>query len=380
MARLVLGTDINNTGTSSTVVEKLVPMPTSYCIQKAKSNIGKIINGNAFFDFGDATDVGDFALCRSYYLNENISGTVDLSNLTDISGESACEEMFAAEAQQDWDDWDSDPYSIDSQITHVDFSGLQKIKSKKACKYMFYKCLNLESVDFSSLTTLYGDKACYFMFSGCTGLTGKIDLSSLTHVEDEAICDYMFYECTGITSVDMSGLQTVGNVETTYYEGGRNFEEMFAGCTSLVSADLSGLTHILNGQQNMMRMFSGCTNLTTVNLSNLVSLRGMQHFSYFIENTNVETLSFDSLNDLGYSIGMSCVGANATNLKHIYFPALTTNSFNGKKDHFGTAVQKVTGCTIHFPSNLQSIIPTMSGYPNFGGTSTIILYDLPATE
>lgn len=45
MAKLVLGTDINNTGTSSVVIEKPVPMP--YSIQKAVDSNGKLVTGSA---------------------------------------------------------------------------------------------------------------------------------------------------------------------------------------------------------------------------------------------------------------------------------------------------------------------------------------------
>jgi hypothetical protein len=38
--------------------------------------------------------------------------------------------------------------------------------------------------------------------------------------------------------------------------------------------------------------------------------------------------------------------------------------------------------TIHFPSNLQTKISTLSGYPNFGGTNgyVTLAFDLPATS
>jgi hypothetical protein len=38
--------------------------------------------------------------------------------------------------------------------------------------------------------------------------------------------------------------------------------------------------------------------------------------------------------------------------------------------------------TLHFPSNLESTIQGLSGYPTFGGTSgyVVLAYDLPATS
>jgi hypothetical protein len=41
----------------------------------------------------------------------------------------------------------------------------------------------------------------------------------------------------------------------------------------------------------------------------------------------------------------------------------------------------VTGCTVHFPSNLQAVIGSWADVTAaFGGTNTTILYDLPQTE
>ena len=40
----------------------------------------------------------------------------------------------------------------------------------------------------------------------------------------------------------------------------------------------------------------------------------------------------------------------------------------------------VTGCTVHFPSNLKSLMMYWSDVTRgFGGTNTIVLFDLPAT-
>jgi len=44
----------------------------------------------------------------------------------------------------------------------------------------------------------------------------------------------------------------------------------------------------------------------------------------------------------------------------------------------------LSGCsnvTVHFPSNLQSVIGSWYDVQNgFGGTNTTVLFDLPATE
>ena len=71
---------------------------------------------------------------------------------------------------------------------------------------------------------------------------------------------------------------------------------------------------------------------------------------------------------------------SCTGLTNISFPALTSTGFGSYTNQFNDMLQGVTGCTVHFPSNLQSVIGSWSGVTNgFGGTNTTVLFDLPAT-
>ena len=73
------------------------------------------------------------------------------------------------------------------------------------------------------------------------------------------------------------------------------------------------------------------------------------------------------------------------NLTSISFPALTSASFGNNKNQFAKMMQS-TGSTvthtIHFPSNLETTIQGLSGYPLFGGTSGYVAlsFDLAATS
>jgi hypothetical protein len=63
------------------------------------------------------------------------------------------------------------------------------------------------------------------------------------------------------------------------------------------------------------------------------------------------------------------------------FPALKTTSFGSYTNQFADMLSGVTGCTVHFPSNLQAVIGSWSDVTSgFGGTNTTVLFDLPATE
>lgn len=204
-----------------------------------------------------------------------------------------------------------------NSITSVNLSSLTTVSSNNACYYMFYYCTSITSIDLSSLTTVSGNSACYGMFSYCTRIT-SVDLSSLTTLSGNSSCYYMFSACTGITSVDLSSLTTTSGGSACYY--------MFQDCTSITSVDLSSLTTI-SGSLACSQMFRGCTSLTTLS-----------------------------------------------------FPALT-NNFGVYTNQFSAMLQGVTGCTVHFPSNLQSVIGSWTSVTGgFGGTNTTVLYDLPATN
>ena len=141
--------------------------------------------------------------------------------------------------------------------------------------------------------------------------------SNVTDVKNYALY-YAFYNCTGITSVDLSSLTTIG--------GSTAMSSAFYNCTGITSVDLSSLTTI-SGILAMSTAFSGCTSLTTLS-----------------------------------------------------FPALTSTSFGSYSNQFNNMLQGVTGCTVHFPSNLQNKIGSWSSVTSgFGGTNTTVLFDLPAT-
>lgn len=110
---------------------------------------------------------------------------------------------------------------------------------------------------------------------------------------------------------------------------------------------------------------------------------------------------FDSLEAIGpYGFGGAFIGANITSLRfkklkvldeecfdylvcncngvHIYFDAIDSSTVFGTNCLNEICVY-AKSITLHFPSNTSAIISTLAGYPDFGGTDTVILYDLEAT-
>ena len=171
-------------------------------------------------------------------------------------------------------------------------------------------------------------------------------LSNITTINGASSMRESFSRCTNLTSVDLSNLIAVNedfNVSAMF--------GMFFGCTSLTSVNLSKLTTV--GEYAIARMFYNCTNLANIDLSSLTTIGDECMESMFYGCTSLTTLSF---------------------------PSLTSNSFGSYTTQFNNMLSGVTGCTVHFPSNLQTVIGSWSSVQNgFGGTNTVVLFDLPAT-
>lgn len=177
--------------------------------------------------------------------------------------------------------------------------------------------MNASSLKFNTITKVNA----YSMsnaFYGASGLTGVLDLSSLTTISGIHAMEHAFDGCTGITGVILSSLTTIS--------GAYSMASAFVGCKGLTSIIFSSLNTITGGY-GMSNAFRGCTGLTSIS-----------------------------------------------------FPALKTTSFGTLKTQFNGMLQDVTGCTVHFPSNLQSVLGSWTSVTGgFGGTNTTVLFDLPAT-
>ena len=134
------------------------------------------------------------------------------------------------------------------------------------------------------------------------------------------------------------------------------------------------------GEAGLRDCFYQCTQLTSVLIPNLESVGLIGMYWMFEGCTSLPTMTFDKLVNIG-SEGLGYAFDGCTSLKSVYFPALKSTSFGGYTNQFTHMLQGVTGCTVHFPSNLQAVIGQWSDVLNgFNGTNTTILFDLAATE
>lgn len=254
----------------------------------------------------------------------------------------------------------------------VDFSSLNDISGIYACQNMFRSCTGLTSVVLSGLTTLSGNNACNSMFYGCTGIT-SVRLSSLIAISGGFVCASMFYNCTGITSVDLMALGTIS--------GSSACINMFYGCTGLMNVSLPSLIEI-SGSNACQNMFRNCTNLTSFSLYNLTTISGTYATRSMFGNCySLTTASFPSLDYIPAANCLTEMFNGCNSLTDVSFPALKSTSFGSATNQFQNMLSGCSNVTVHFPSSLFAVIGSWSDVAaGFGGTSTTVLYDLPATE
>lgn len=202
------------------------------------------------------------------------------------------------------------------------------------------------------------------------GISGSVAFPDLTTIDSNGLFEAFFNN--NITSVDLSSLTTLGNY---------GLRDAFSS-NPITSVDLSSLTAIPEG--GLQGAFSNCTNLNSIDLSSATSIGylGMQYTFYGCSSLTSITLN---ISNCAASSCFQNAFENCTSLASVSFPALTTSSFGTNNDQF-VYMMRGTGSdvthTIHFPSNLQSTISDLSGYPTFSGSSgyVTLAFDLPATS
>ena len=257
---------------------------------------------------------------------------------------------------------------IDFGNNAIDFSSLASINY--AYSFFSARLKGSASVDLSNVTTISGLYSCYYMFSWAN--ITSVDLSSLTSISNDSACLRMFGNCSNLTNIIGNSLTTISGTNVCNY--------MFAGCTGL-TGNINFLSSLetITGVQSCNGMFEGCTNITSVNLDNLESV-GVNSFFYMFNESGITNMSFPKLTSISSS-GFGYAFRNCLSLTTVSFGALTSTSFHSTIYIFGNMLQGCSDVTVHFPSNLQSVIGSWSDVVNgFGGTNTTVLFDLPATE
>lgn len=333
--------------------------------------------------------------------------TQDLSNLpTAINSISGGGSKFGASIDSFLGNVDSSgilyPANTD---TYLSFDGVKKMKDY-ALYHKFYHDADIDGVTFPDLEELrnssnMGNFALTNAFSQCTSLT-YARFPKLKHIQALNAFNGIFAGCPNLTEINFDNLEYAAESDC--------FKAAFSSCTNLQSASFPKLTYLVGWE----RAFSQCSNLTSVSFPVLTTMSGSSCCeSIFSQCSNLTSISFPelvtagsgnygnnifrfafssctSLQTMTFPKLASMIGQNTfqyafsscTSLTSISFPALNSNSFgNNYTNQFNSMLNGVTGCTVHFPSNLESVIGSWTDVTaGFGGTNTTVLFDLPATE
>ena len=217
--------------------------------------------------------------------------------------------------------------------------------SSSATSFFNYACScngRLTTIDFGELQTIYAGSAFNQAFRFC-GIVTMNGFPKLEEVNSSSAFNTAFSMCTNMTSVSFPKLKTIGS------GGSQAFSFAFAGDTALTTVDFS-LLETISSSSGFSAAFQGCTALASISFPSLTTISNSQIFSQAFRN--------------------------CTALTSISFPSLTEAGFGSYVNQFNNMLQGVTGCTVHFPSAVQAKVETTSGYPNYGGTSTTVLFDL----
>ena len=222
-------------------------------------------------------------------------------------------------------------------------------------------------------TTDVGQFGLYLAFQNSTGITSA-DLSSLEAVSGQYGLAFAFAYCPNFINVDVSSLKDI-----TGSKGA-------SGCfreTALTSLSFDSLETI-SGSSAASDIVRQCTSLSSISFPKLKAISGGSTFYTGCYGcTALTTISFPKLDIISGTHSFYYCFSVCTNLESIYFNALTTTFGSGQVfDGLMSGTGNTKTHTIHFPSNLQSTISGLSGYPNFGGISgyVVLAFDLPATS
>lgn len=212
-------------------------------------------------------------------------------------------------------------------------------------------------------------------FNGCTTIT-SVDMSNVTEINGTDILENFCKDCTNLTSADLSGVTTIS--------GSGALDFAFSN-TSITGVDLSSLQTISSSA--MTNTYKDCPHISSIDLSSLTTLSsGVSLNGTFSLSNNptsplpLTSVTFTSLATVNGTAPMRNIFARRDGLT-INFPAFNSNTFGALTTYLDNIVANAVGCTVHFPSNMQSIIGSWSSVQNgFGGTNTTVLFDLPATS
>ena len=293
-----------------------------------------------------ATSIDDYTLRNAFNYCDGLT-SVDLASVTKI-GNYGLQDAFAN---------CTNLASVDlNNVATVGISGLDST---------FQNCSSLGYLDLGKIVTASSTSCLSYVVSGCTNLVSA-DLHSLTNIGWSSL-EGAFNRCSSLTSINLNNLKTVGD---------SSLKNAFSYCTSLTSLDLSSVKSV--GSYGLQNAFQFSTSLYSVDLSGLQTV-GQNGLDTAFYNTGLTSITFNNLSSIGIS-GFRLAFYSCKQLTSVSFPSLNSGSFTYYTNQFNQMLLSTTGVTVHFPSNLESVIGDWEDVTkNFNGTNVTISFDLPAT-
>lgn len=253
--------------------------------------------------------------------------------------------------------------------TNLTFTGVEDV-AEKAMQYRFYGVSNVTSVSFPNLTTLSNSAALMHAFEASSVTSASFP--NLLDISGGNALYFAFSHCENLQNVSFPKLEII-DTNASYA-----LNEAFYD-TAITSLSFPELTEI-KGTYALDFMCQDCSSLTSVSFPKLKSITKAYAMRGAFTNTKLTSVEFTSLETVQTNNVFGYCFQTTTTLTSLSFPALK-NNFGSSKNQFNNMLYGITGCTVHFPSNLQSVIGSWSDVTaGFGGTNTTVLFDLPAAE
>lgn len=238
-----------------------------------------------------------------------------------------------------------------------------------------YDVTNYASADVSVIDEKYGVSLDNLLGTPVDGelgtgsdTDGDIIFNGVGVVTDFALCYFMANRYNFTHNVSFPDLVSI--------EGENSMAYAFYKCQNMGSISFPSLINI-TGDSVLANAFRKCP-FTTFTFPELKYITGTTSVlsSAFLDCTSLTTVSFPKVEILTCPQGMSTCFQNCTSLEDVYFDSLTIDSFGTITNQFSNMLRGCSGVKLHFPDGLQGVISGLSGFPNFGGTSTSVLFDL----
>ena len=233
---------------------------------------------------------------------------------------------------------------------------------------VYQRQIVLNGTEFAGITTAYNNSLAN-LFYNMNSVSGTFSMPDLEEIRAGGLQSVGF--STNIDSISFPNLRTVrdSGLYQAFYR------------TRITSISFPKLE--LVSRTGFAGAFTGLNFTSADIIFPKLKKIDMQGFQETFALSTAVVIRFPVLDEMSYGSCMSmCRGC--TTIEHIYFNALKTTSFAFSEcfDYMMRDTGTTTTHTIHFPSNLESTVQTLSGYPLFGGTngSVVLAFDLPATS